>query len=288
MIDYMILRLTGYLSRRKNSGWRITIASMFASCIVFIVIYFPNSLFLYPIGKILFSIIIIVIAFKHSSWFEFIKVWLFFYFVTFTLGGILLGIHFIFDQSLRINHSYFMTVSTGLGTPISWLFVVIGFPVCWYFTKQTMDKQALANFQTDQLYKCQIQILNKSVMVSGYLDSANHLIDPLTKHPVVIIDQYVIKQFFNDEKIDQLKQINETLDLSKADSSIVSIIRLIPYQDVSNPEGLLLALKPEAFIMVDHNQTFEIKNVLIGLRFSKLSSDQDYHCLLNPQLFKQL
>lgn len=284
----MILRLTGYLNKKKNRGWRISLASIFASSIVFVTVYFPSSLILYPIGKIIFSILIIIIAFKHLSWIEFIKTWLFFYFVSFTLGGILLGLHFIFDQSVQVDHASFITVSTGFGTPISWFFVVIGFPICWYFTKQTMDKQALINYQTDQLFKCQIQMLNKSVSVTGYLDSANHLTDPMTKYPVVIIDQDTISQFFNDEQMIQLQQINETLDLSKADASITSIIRLIPYQDVSSPAGLLVALKPESFIFTDKQETFEAKKVLIGLRFAALSSDQEYHCLLNPQLFKQI
>src|SRR5699024_9543611 len=110
------------------------------------------------------------------------------------------------------NHTSIMTVSTGSGTPISWLFVVIGFPICWYFTKQTMDKQALVNFQADQLYQCHIKMLGKSIPVLGYLDSANHLIDPMTQHPVVIIDQDIISQFFDQEELENLDKISETLD----------------------------------------------------------------------------
>lgn len=288
LIDYMILRLTGYLTKKKNSGWRIIFSSIFASSIVFIVVFFPESIILHPIGKIVFSLTIIMIAFKSRSWIDLGKIWLFFYFVSFALGGILIGLHFIFDQSVQMDHASIMTVSTGSGTPISWLFVVIGFPICWYFTKQTMDKQALVNYQTDQLYQCQIKILDKSISVLGYLDSANHLTDPMTNHPVVIIDQDVISQLFDKEELDNLEQVSETLDLSQTDSSIAEKIRLVPYQDVTNPNGLLVALKPDSFQFQHKDETHEIKNVLIGLRFASLSSEKQYQCLLNPQLFKQV
>lgn len=288
LIDYMILRLTGYLIKRKNSGWRVVLSSFFASSIVFVSVFSPDSIILHPAGKIIFSLIIILIAFKYSSWVESIKTWLFFYFVSFALGGILIGLHYVFDQSVAIDHASVMTVSTGLGTLISWWFVVIGFPICWYFTKQVMDKQALVNYQIGQHYQCEIQMFEKTVSVQGYLDSANHLTDPITKHPVVIIDLNVISQFFSEDKLLQIKQVSESLDLTKIDPAIAQIVRLIPYQDVTNPTGIMLALKPDSFKCDDDEQQFEVMNVLLGLRFATLSQDQDYHCLLNPQLFKQI
>lgn len=288
LIDFMILRLTGYLNKKKNSGWRIIIGSIFASLIVFVAVFYPSSLLLYPLGKIIFSITIIVLTFKHKSWIDLLKTWLYFHFISFAIGGILLGVHFIFQQSVQVESGSFMTVTTGYGTPISWVFVVVGFPICWYFTKQTMDKQALINFQADQLFNCEIGILGKNISTIGYLDSANHLIDPVTKKPVVIIDQLIIKQIFTDDLFIQLEQISQSLDISQLDASLIQSIRLIPYQDVSNPTGVLIALKPELFTVTYYDQVIESKNILIGLRFSTLASEQEYHCLLNPQLFKYL
>src|SRR5699024_3896215 len=109
----MILRLTGYLTKRKNNGWRIICSSIFASRIVFIVVFFPESIILHPAGKIVYSLTIIMIAFKYRSWLDLGKIWLIFYFVSFALGGILIGLHFIFDQSIDVNHTSIMTVSTG-------------------------------------------------------------------------------------------------------------------------------------------------------------------------------
>ena len=110
------------------------------------------------LGKVISSIVIILITFKHKTWFDLLKSWLYFYFVSFVIGGILLGVHFMFQQSVHVDSGSFMTVTTGYGTPISWGFVIIGFPICWYFTKHIMDKQALMNFQSDQLFTCEIAI----------------------------------------------------------------------------------------------------------------------------------
>ena len=284
----MILRLTGYLNKKKNSGLRMVIGSLFASSIVFVTVFMPNSVLLHPIGKITFSLLIIMITFKHFSWFEMLKTWLLFYFISFALGGILLGLHFIFQESVQFDYGSILTISTGYGTPISWGFVVLGFPICWLFTKQTMDKQKLVNYKSKQSYECHIQLLDKKMTLEGYLDSANHLIDPISNKPVVIIDHHVINQLFNDDWIKQLKQLNETLNLSELDTAIAHLIQFIPYQDISNPTGLLIAIKPDLFTIKDDDQKLETKNVLLGLRFSGLASDQSYHCLLNPQLFKSL
>lgn len=286
LIDFMILRLTGYLNKKKNSGWRIFGGSLFASMIVFVTVLYPSSLLLYPLGKIIFSFIIIVITFKLKSWIDLLKTWLYFYFVSFAIGGILLGVHFIFQQSIQVESGSVMTVTTGYGTPISWGFVVIGFPLCWYFTKQTLDKQALVNFQADQLFVCEIQIFKQKITTTGYLDSANHLNDPITDKPVVIIDRSIIKQIVPADQFMQLEQVSQSLDISQLDPLLVQTVSLIPYQDLSNPIGVLIALKPDLFTLTHHDQIIKTKNILIGLRFSDLTSEQEYHCLLNPQLFK--
>lgn len=288
LIDFMILRLTGYLNKKKNSGWRMIIGSIFASMIVFVTVFYPGSLLLYPLGKIFFSIAIILITFRHKTWLDLLKSWLYFYFVSFVIGGILLGVHFMFQQSIQMDSGSFMTVTTGYGTPISWGFVVIGFPICWYFTKHTMDKQALINFQSDQLFTCEIDIFNRKISTTGYLDSANHLSDPITNKPVVIIDRSVIQQIVDVDQFIQLEQISQSLDISQLDHALVQSVSLIPYQDVSSPTGVLIALKPELFTVTYFDQIIESKNILMGLRFSSLASEQEYHCLLNPQLFKYL
>ena len=285
LIDLMILRLTGYLRKKKNSGIRLLLGSVFASLIVFVVVFFPNSILLYPLGKIIFSIFIIVIAFRHKSWIELLKTWLSFYFVSFAIGGILLGVHFIMQQSIQFENGSLLTITTGYGTPISWLFVTIGFPLCWYFTKQTMDKQALVNYQEDQLFDCELIILNKIIPLLGYLDSANHLIDPISKNPVIIIDPIIIKQIFSEDVYQKLEEMSHTLDITTLDQPLEKFIRLIPYQDVSNKAGVLIALKPDQFTFSYQNQIIQSKHVLIGLRFSPLATEKEYNCLLNPQLF---
>src|SRR5690625_5581292 len=142
----MILRLTGYLNKKKNSGLRMVIGSLFASSIVFVTVFMPNSVLLHPIGKITFSLLIIMITFKHFSWFEMLKTWLLFYFISFALGGLLLGLHFIFQESVKFDYGSIFTISTGYGTPIRCGFVVIGLPYFLFFIKQKMDKHNLNNY----------------------------------------------------------------------------------------------------------------------------------------------
>src|SRR5690625_3175632 len=112
----MILRLTGYLNKKKNSGLRMVIGSLFASSIVFVTVFMPNSVLLHPIGKITFSLLIIMITFKHFSWFEMLKTWLLFYFISFALGGIILGLIFIFIVIVQFDFGSILMINIGYGT----------------------------------------------------------------------------------------------------------------------------------------------------------------------------
>ncbi|SEN62921.1 stage II sporulation protein GA (sporulation sigma-E factor processing peptidase) [Amphibacillus marinus] len=288
LIDFMIIQLTGFLSKQQTRGWRLTLAALFAASIVIITVLFPSSPLLHPVGKLILSGFIIAIAFKVKTIRLFLKSWVIFYFVTFAIGGIIIGLHFLFQQPFQVNQTNVLTVSTGFGTPISWLFVTISFPCCWWLTRHTMDKQQLMNYQAKQLFSCQLHIIDVVVTTTGYVDSANHLIDPVSRKPIVIIDLNVINQLFSLEEITQLKNISEQLDLTIANERMRSKLRFIPFQDVSNNNGLLLVIKPRQIIVQNKERVFSTKDFLVGLRFESLSDDQQYHCLLNPNLFTRL
>src|SRR5690625_1052806 len=103
----MLLMLTQILSKDNTGKLRIAFGAFIASLIVPITLYYPNTFMTTVIGKLLFSMVIILSAFRFTTIYQSIKQLLLFYFISFTVGGGLIGIHFLLkNQSFYQRMAY--------------------------------------------------------------------------------------------------------------------------------------------------------------------------------------
>lgn len=283
-LDMMLLMLTQALARDSTRKIRIIIGAFIASLLVPINIYFPDSFFSSVAGKFLYSVIIILCAFGFFSIYRMMKLLLLFYFTTFAIGGGLIAIHFLLQSPIGVSTNGILTFNSGYGDPISWIFVVIGFPSVWLFTKGRMDKHAVDKIRYDQLYPVTIQLKNKSYSTTGYIDSGNQLVDPLTKKPVIICDELFLKQWFTENDWKLLKSANKELDFEKIPKEWESSIQIVPYRGVQGGSNFLFAMRPDQLIVYYGEQKIVTSKLLIGIQFAALTKDQSYHCLLQPQI----
>jgi len=285
-LDFMLLLLTKALARDDTKTRRVILGAFIASLIVPITLFYPNSFITSLIGKIIYSLLIIFCSFGFITIYRFSKLVLLFYFTTFAIGGGLVGLHFLFSNPISMSSSGFITYNNGYGDPVSWLFVFIGFPCVWYFTKKRMDKHASEKIRYDQLYSVSIKMKDKSFSTMGYIDSGNQLVDPLSKKPVIICDQIFLKKWFTEEEWLSLKNAYETFDMEKIPKDWESSIQVLPYQGVQGNNMFLFALRPEHLIVYYGEQQIKTRKLLIGIQFAELTKDNSYHCLLHPQIIQ--
>ncbi|MFB1049654.1 sigma-E processing peptidase SpoIIGA [Paraliobacillus sp. JSM ZJ581] len=287
LLDWMILLLTKHMSKVSTKHWTIFVAALVASLFVPITIFYPTSILLHPIGKLAMSILIIVIGFgiKHIK--ITLRLLFTFYFVTFALGGSLTAIHFFLSSPAQLAPTGIVTWSSGLGDPISWSFVIIGFPVVWIFTKNRLDKHTLTQFEAEQIMRVSFHYNNTVISTTGYVDSGNQLIDPFTKKYIVVCDYSIIKQLFSEEQIKEMKKAQASYQFEKLGAYFTKPIDIVPYHGVSGEPQFMLAFKPEKFTIYYEKQKILVSNVIVGLQFSQLATDGSYHCLLHPALFNQ-
>lgn len=285
-LDLMLLMLTQALAKDSTQKVRILLGAFIASLLVPLSIFYPNSFFTSVIGKFIYSIIIILCAFQFRSIYRMIKLLLLFYFMTFAIGGGLIGIHFLLQNPIGLSANGILTFNSGYGDPISWLFIVIGFPLVWIFTKARMDKHAVEKIRYDQLCPVTIQIENTSRSTTGYIDSGNQLVDPLSKKPVVICDEYFLKQWFSSNEWEMLKVAHDELDFEKLPKDWEKRINIIPFQGVEGNRNFMMAIKPDNVVIFYNDQKIVTRKILIGIQFADLTKDQSYHCLLHPQIVK--
>lgn len=229
-----------------------------------------------------------MVTFLKTSFKQLIKLWGLFYFITFSLGGVLISLHFFFDYSFTMENATLVTDSTGYGTPISWLFVITLFPVTWMYTKRVIDDRSLKDLDLNQCIMCQIEFNNQCVTTEGFVDTANHLVDPISKTPVAIIDLFIIEQLFTEQEQAVLKTIQDNFNVDQLPEELKNKFHLIPFKGLKEKHGLILAFKPDRFIMNTDNGAIGLQKVFIGLQFTTFTSKNHYHCLVSPVMLNQM
>jgi stage II sporulation protein GA (sporulation sigma-E factor processing peptidase) len=282
----MLLLLTDKLAHLHTNRFRIAFGALIASLIVPLTIYYPDHFFTTIIGKLLFSILIILSSFGFKNVYQTARLLLLFYLMSFAIGGGLMAVHFLTHSTFTVSQAGILTYNAGYGDPISWLFVVIGFPFVWFFTKQRMDKHVQEKVRYDVKYAIRLKINGIHRDTTGFIDSGNQLVDPFTKKPVVICDEAFIAQWFEREDWIKLKIASEKMDMEALPSTWTEKLKIIPYQGVEGGHGFLFAIIPDELIIYYNNKEIKTSHVLIGIQFGTLTKDESYHCLLQPELIQ--
>ncbi|MFD1038072.1 sigma-E processing peptidase SpoIIGA [Virgibacillus byunsanensis] len=285
-LDLMLLMLTQALGRNNTRKFRLVLGAMIASFLVPISLYFPESFLTSIIGKLIYSVLIILCTFRFQSIYQTLKLLLLFYFTTFAIGGGLIATHYIFQNPIGVASSGILTFDSGYGDPISWVFVIVGFPIISLFTKHRMDRHAAEKIRYEQLCPITIQVNNISFSTTGYIDSGNQLVDPLTKKPVIVCDEEFLKNWFSETDWKLLEVANKELNFEDLPNEWEKRIHIIPFQGVEGKSMFMLAIKPDRLVVYHNNEKMITSKVLIGIQFGQLTKDQSYHCLLHPQIIK--
>src|SRR5690625_5887841 len=122
----MLLMLTQILSKDNTGKLRIAFGAFIASLIVPITLYYPNTFMTTVIGKLLFSMVIILSAFRFTTIYQSIKQLLLFYFILFTDVGGLIGIHFLLKKTINFSYDGLLVVNIKIGIDVIWTIIEYG------------------------------------------------------------------------------------------------------------------------------------------------------------------
>ena len=281
----MVLLLTRYVMRLNTSNWKIVFGATIASCFLFLQVYLSSQLLLSLFMKVILSIIIIIITFGYKGGGSFFKTWTAFYFISFALGGGILGVHYLLNDGLSYtNHKVMLTAKNMYGDDVHIAFILICFPLIWLFIKRRMDDHVRIKIKYDQIYDVILAINGQSIRTKGYLDSGNHLIDPITRRPVVLCDTSFLKTFFPQDEWIQFIDCLRKHQLDEPPHLLKQKVFIVPFQGVGGKTSYLYCLKPESLTIFYQGKVLETNHVLVGIQLESLTENNAYHCLLHPQL----
>ena len=151
--------------------------------------------------KVLVSAIMVWTAFGFSSPVAFLRSIVVFYLVSFVMGGAMFALHYFVTGSGQVEGGVFFTQFTGWGSPVSWLFVLVAFPLVWLYTRHAFrslqERQAVHQF----LVPLSIELGGKSLECTGLIDTGNQLRDPLTRTPVIMVELEAVAPCLPDELV---------------------------------------------------------------------------------------
>lgn len=277
LMNTLILLCTAWAAGVHFKFWRLCVAAIIGSFYALGEVIPVFALFYHPIAKVVFSVILVFIAYGMTSVKKLVLRIGIFYLVSFILGGAVIGWMF-FSQ----------TEGAGLNKPISWTvlaggsLVAIGIMlmVAKFITNNLSRKKLL--------YKVTIELFDCCVHLQGLLDTGNNLYSLVGRKPVILVNYSAIKKVLSAEVINYLDTMPPEMWLNCLDKcedqQWLSRVQIIPYRGVGS-QSMLLGFRPDKLCVAVDN-TLISSDAIVGLYTGQLSLTNNYEVLLHPKVLE--
>lgn len=285
IMNYLILWSTARLTRYNYSKVKLVIASVLGS-VYAVLSYFPGYSYLFSFFmKILFSILIVIVAYTPVHFHLLLKLTGIFYIVSFIFGGAAFGLfYFINGLNLTSNGISFIR-----DFPIKILAVAV---IAAYFTVKYSWDYIQHRIRRERLIiKVEIVFDKKRLSLDALVDTGNSLRDPITNVPVMITDLSMIKELLPEDIQKIFEQSGEN-DLN-AIAEIMSIskwaarFRIIPFKSLGRENGMLIGFRPDEITIFDSDRRIQLNSIIIAIYRKSLSKDGEYSALIHPEMLKE-
>ncbi|WP_026574803.1 sigma-E processing peptidase SpoIIGA [Bacillus sp. UNC438CL73TsuS30] len=280
LFDTLLLYLTAIFLKRKIRLWRLLSGGFIGSLIILLSFTPIHAFSNHPITKLLFSVLMILATFGYKRLVFFIKALMTLYVSTFLIGGALIGAHYFLQ-----TESILLAGLKGFGDPISWLFVFIGFPIAWHFSKKNVEGMEMTKIQFDQIVSVSLTINSETYAFKGLVDSGNQAYDPLTRLPVMFISIKNQMEVMS-EPIKRMAANTETLIMGEEElpSEWQNKLRIIPFRVVGQEHQLIMAVKPDSILIEKNGDCFLCEKGLVSFTMQELSPDDAFQCIVHPKM----
>lgn len=284
LFDTLLLYLTAIILKRKVTYVRLFIGGFVGSIIILLSITPIHAYSGHPITKLFFSFLMLLAVFGYKRLRYFISGLATLYLITFLSGGALIGVHYFIQFDVHLASNVAIRSIQGFGDPISWLFIIVGFPLAWHFSKTTIEKIEVTKIQYEQLVHVSVRVGEFGMNFQGLIDSGNQLYDPISKMPVMFVS---IKHMTDiPEAISKLASDTERIISGEIEASpdLEHKMRIIPFKVVGQEHQLIVALKPDEIIIDNGEESWNVEKGLVSFTYQQLSSDDAFQCIVHPKM----
>ena len=284
LMDWLILWATGNMAQIAGKRGRLIAAAFLGACYS-IAVFLPHAEWLQALPiKIGCSLGMLYIAFPFIRWRNYLKSVIYFYLISFVLGGASIAAMFLFGQYSLPTWNGVALVQ--IDFQLFWLIVAASLVLGVIFFLRHCLRQDIA--ATPEIVTVQISFQERQVTLRLLLDTGNHLTDPLSGQPVIVAEQSSLLPLFSPERGTLLQETKrnaaELLLMMVEQEELTGYWRLIPYQAVGQ-RGMLLGFRPDRLILQHGEENNVYTNVIVALSEQKFSPYGTYQGLVQPELF---
>ncbi len=246
MMDFLILLAVKKVFPCSATYGSLLAGSFTGSLLTCVILFFPCPVWSrYILLFFLVNSCMTVIGLKIRTFHVFFKAWILLYLASCLLGGIMSCLRLYFGKFFRIT-SFLFTLG------------ICGFFLLYHgllFLKKLWKSQ-------DHSYDVILTVNGKDFHLKAFLDSGNHLSDPLTGKPVHIISK------------NACQKISSQISPGR--------LRYIPYQTIQKTTGILPVFSIQKMKITGESE-FWIHSPLIGISEQKNFGNGKYEMLLHPE-----
>lgn len=285
IMNYLILWSTARLTRYNYSKIQLLIAA-FLGAVYAVLSYFPRYGYLFGfLMKILFSLLMVIIAFTPAHFHLLLKLTGIFYIVSFIFGGAAFGL-FYFINGLNLTSDGISFIGD---FPVRILFVAV---FAAYFTiKYSWDYIQHRIKRERIVLKVEMCFDNKHLCLDALVDTGNSLKDPITSAPVMITEYETVKELLPNhvQKIFEHSGENDLNAIAEimTDSKWAARFRIIPFKSLGKENGMLVGFRPDLITIFDGDRKVQLSNIVIAIYRKNLSKDGEYSALIHPEMLKE-
>ena len=277
-MNSIILLATGVILKTPIKIWRNLVGSIIGS-IYAIIIYVSNiEIYSNVFLKLILSIVIVYVAFKPVNVRAFFKHIIIFYLTSFTFGGVAFALlYFVRPQDILFEDGVF------IGTyPMKIILVggIIGFIIITLSFKNIKGRLS----HKDMYCNLRVYSEGKKLELTAIIDTGNFLREPITKIPVVIIENEKLTDIFPSSILSNITNIINGKDIDLGEYSYK--IRVIPFKSLGKENGLLLGIKIDEIEVEYQDIQYKHKDVIVGIYNGKLSKTGKYAGLVGTDIIK--
>lgn len=285
LIQYFILWAVAKITKDKIPVWRLSVGSVIGTIysILYVFIeYMPKSYILYSAAaRIIVSMLILAITYNIANIRKFFKVFVVFYCVNFVVAGGAFSL-FYFTKTGVYNHGIFYIQYFPVRILLISIFIsYVVLKISWTLVAKHVKAERC-------IVPIHIVYEGQKIGINALVDTGNHLVDPITKTPVIVVEFKAIKNILPDEvklvfyenKEDDFIHLMEKIESNE----FAKRIRMIPFSSLGRKNGMLFGFRPDKIQLILDKGFEEMENVIIGISKHKLSKDDHYEALLHPDI----
>ncbi len=256
----MILHLTQVFSGVRAARLRLGLGGAccgFYAFLIFVPMHVLPSLAL----KLAFSFTIVLLVFGLKKRRALLKMVLLFFFVSFAMGGITIGLMYVFGVTgVSANGAFYMGAS-------GYLLVTMTAAAAYLMLRLVADLMKGRRMENRTTDRVNVYLNGRKAALLGLLDTGNFLADPVTGRPVWLMAESVLGELFSSETAAMLRMESDPQKLMTilADGVLCGRLRLIPYSAVGTEKGMLLGVRPDYIEIMKEGEMEMREDIILGV-----------------------